>query len=118
MEIKDVLRKNLEKLRELEYFTSNLSLSQMANVSSATINTFTLLNHSTHPKINKLDQVATALKVPAWALLIEDFPFERYAKDRIKGFSAEGIELLQILDKLNDKDTEALMDYARYIAKK
>lgn len=118
MDIKDILRNNLETLRQLGRFGSNLSLANMAGVSSATINTFTIKNHATHPKINKLDEVAKALKVPVWSLLIENFPFHQYEKFPVREINQSGLELLQILSKMDSSDTDALLDYARYMCKK
>lgn len=118
MEIKDTLRENLERLRKLGYFDSNLSLAKRAGVSSATINSLTLADHSAHPKINKLDQIASALKVPAWSLLISNFPFEQYQKTPNLTICKEAIEITQIINNLSNQDIQAILDYARYIANK
>lgn len=116
MDIKLILRNNMKSLQAMGYFKSNRSLSVAAGVSSATINTFTVESDTTHPKINKLEEVAQSLKVPAWSLIIEDFPFDQYSKNKFNKFSKEGIELAQIANKLDDNDLNALIEYARFIA--
>lgn len=62
-----------------------------------------LINHPQEANLtmSKLQDLATALKVPAWTILIEDFPFERKTTTKIHN-------LVSLMTNLNNRELEKI----------
>ena len=80
MTIKDTVRGNLRRLKQLDRIKTNQALAKQMGVSTRTVNQLMSESSESNPRIDTVDLVAKTLGLETWMLLVPDFPFQALTK--------------------------------------
>lgn len=115
MTIKDTVRGNLRRLKQLDRITTNQALAKQMGVSTRTVNQLMSESAESNPRIDTVDLVAKTLGIETWMLLVPEFPFQALPRKGALNLKEESILILKVLDKATDEDRKSIREYAKFI---
>lgn len=100
---------------QLRGIPSGNALAKECKVSQRTISSILAVDEFPNPSIKVLTNIAKALNVQAWMLLIDNFPFESIGLTKpLQQITAEGYRLLHVFENVNNDTRKSILDYALY----
>jgi len=106
MNSKAILKGNMQRLKTLKAFDSNVDLARKIHVSSRTINLI-FNDDEGNPTLSTIDSIAKTLKIPSWALLFNNFPFKDTDNNR------DLMELIGIIGNISNEEVKDILKYAK-----
>jgi transcriptional regulator with XRE-family HTH domain len=107
----EIIIRNVQRLMELRGVPSGSALAKMAKLNQATVSKLLEKDEISNPTMRVLESIASALGVPAWMLLILDFPYQSVAgRKPLTRLSDEGYLVLRAFESAQPMVRYAILE--------